>query len=97
MDNNIKLWDVEKGKEIKIFTGHSDLVHSVAFSKDNKYIISGSLDNSIKLWDVASGEELLSYEGEAPIICVCFSPDGQEIWAADKNSAPRIYVFRVVF
>ncbi len=35
----------------KPLKGHSREVTSVTFSKDDKYIISGSADNSIKIWD----------------------------------------------
>ena len=31
--------------------GHTDHVLSVAISRDNKYIVSGSSDETIKLWD----------------------------------------------
>lgn len=32
--------------------GHSGIVNSVAFSPDEKFIVSGSWDNSVKLWSV---------------------------------------------
>ena len=31
--------------------GHNDQVNSIVFSRDGKYLISGSSDNSIKVWD----------------------------------------------
>ncbi|MBZ6374536.1 MAG: WD40 domain-containing protein [Kocuria palustris] len=37
--------------EPQILKGHSELVSSVAFSRDGQRIISGSYDKSIKLWD----------------------------------------------
>jgi len=33
------------------FVGHTKDVLSVAFSTDNRQIVSGSRDNSIKLWN----------------------------------------------
>jgi len=32
--------------------GHKSEVNSVAFSPDNKFIISGSNDKTIKIWEV---------------------------------------------
>ena len=55
-DNTIKVWSVESGKEIRVFTGHSGWVNSVAISADGKVIVSGSSDNTIKMWSVESGE-----------------------------------------
>ena len=40
----------------KLFEGHTNLVRSVAFSSDGRWIVSGSLDCTIKIWNVETGE-----------------------------------------
>ena len=40
-DKSIKLWDVENGKEIRTFNGHSDWVWSVRISPKGKILASG--------------------------------------------------------
>jgi len=43
--------------------GHSDVVLSVAFSRDGKWIVSGSDDNLVKIWDAETGAKVCSHGG----------------------------------
>ena len=45
-DKSIKIWDAERGECLKTLEGHSGSIQSVAFSSDNKLILSGSEDKS---------------------------------------------------
>ncbi|NIM17623.1 MAG: hypothetical protein GTO45_37130, partial [Candidatus Aminicenantes bacterium] len=49
-DSIIRLWEVDSGKEIGKFTGHSSFVTSVVFSPDGKVLASGSSDTTIRVW-----------------------------------------------
>ncbi len=48
----ICLWNVETGKQIVTFSGHTTDVHALAFSPDNKLLASSSYDGTILLWDL---------------------------------------------
>ena len=48
---------------MRVLRGHSDDVRSVAFSRDGKWVVSGSDDHLVKIWDVATGAEVRSFEG----------------------------------
>merc|ERR1719218_590168 len=50
-DGTLRLWEINSGKTTRRFVGHSKDVLSVAFSVDNRQIVSGSHDKSIKLWN----------------------------------------------
>ena len=52
-------------------TGHSDSVHSVAYSPDGKHIVSGSYDKTVKIWDSATGKEVSVQLCHRPIVCCC--------------------------
>ncbi len=53
---------------------------SLAFSKDVKYIISGSLDNSIKIWERETGSEIQTLIGHNDAVtCVEISKDDKYI------------------
>src|ERR1700716_2167750 len=45
-------------QSLRPFTGHSNVVTSVAFSPDGRAALSASTDSTLKLWDVATGKEL---------------------------------------
>ncbi|KZN90042.1 Vegetative incompatibility protein HET-E-1 [Penicillium chrysogenum] len=88
------------GTEPQILKGHSELVSSVAFSRDGQRIISGSYDKSIKLWDAQTGLGLQTHNYSCPIWSVAFSLDGLRIiscysddtikfWDAQTGSEPQ--------
>jgi WD40 repeat protein len=65
-------------KNTAVLKGHTNSVHSVAFSPDGKTLASGSLDETIKLWDVADGKEKATLQGHSQCVnSVAFSPDGK--------------------
>lgn len=53
-DGAIVLYDVASGRELRRLTGHTDLVSSIAFSSDGRFIASGSADGdrTIRLWGI---------------------------------------------
>jgi WD40 repeat protein len=49
----INIWDMRTGRVIAgPFSGHTNQIHSVAFSPNGKRIASGSRDWTIRVWDV---------------------------------------------
>lgn len=78
--------------ELIVQAGHSSDVKSVAFSRDGKWLVSGSADKTIKLWEVKSGREIRSFTGHtASINSVAFSPDGTRIVSASEDETVRLW------
>jgi platelet-activating factor acetylhydrolase IB subunit alpha len=47
----MKLWDHESGEYIRTLKGHTNTIHSLAFTPTGSHLVSTSSDLSIKLWD----------------------------------------------
>ena len=83
------LYDVEKSRELALYTGHTGTVSAVAFSPDGTTLVSGSSSSnsgSLKLWDVATGNSITTLGGfnrtwRQGVQSVAFSPDGAAIAA----------------
>ncbi|MFN6305885.1 MAG: protein kinase domain-containing protein [Microcystis sp.] len=78
----------------KTLTGHSNVVWSVAYSPDGRYLASGSWDKTIKIWEVATGKELRTLTGHSEAVySVVYSPDGR--YLASGSSDKTIKIWRV--
>ena len=55
-DNNVKMWVPDSSLSLILdMKGHTDTVHSVRFSKDVRFIASGSYDESVRVWKNPKG------------------------------------------
>lgn len=48
----IKIFDIENGELKIVLRGHHDLIHDLAWSLDDNFIISSSADCSVKVWNL---------------------------------------------
>ncbi|VDP56661.1 unnamed protein product [Schistosoma mattheei] len=76
-DNTLRLYDLETGKTTRRFCGHEKSVLSVAFSADNRQIVSGSRDKTARLWNTLGHCKYVFTDGGHTdwISCVRFSPN----------------------
>ena len=77
-DGTLRLWDLNTGNTTRRFIGHTKDVLSVAFSVDNRQIVSASRDKTIKLWNTLGECKYTINEGMKGhsewVSCVRFSP-----------------------
>ncbi|MEZ4884373.1 MAG: hypothetical protein R3E32_06495 [Chitinophagales bacterium] len=55
--NMFKIWNVQTKKLELVAAGHQDMVRSVSFSPNGKYIASGGYDGKVILWELAYKEK----------------------------------------
>ncbi|QTA82303.1 WD40 repeat-containing protein [Desulfonema limicola] len=69
------LINLKDGEVIRSFEDLSG-IHSIAFSPDNKYILTGS-SGSASLWNRETGAEILKFKSEGIFFDAAFSPDNR--------------------
>ncbi len=71
---------------------HSDVVMSVAWSADGKWIATGSQDKTARLWQWPDGKELKVFKDHSDAVTrVAFSPDGKALYTASMDHNLRRY------
>ena len=87
-DKTIKIWDANRGRELRTLKGHAGGVTSVTFYPDGKYLASGSWDNLIKLWDANSGMEIYTFqEHNDTVLSLAFSSDGKYLASGVRTNS----------
>jgi WD40 repeat protein len=73
------LIDLESGATSRL-RGHHDDIAALAFSRDERFLATGSVDGTIRLWEVPGGRFLGELPGHLESVeAVTFSPDNQTL------------------
>jgi WD40 repeat protein len=76
-DYTIKLWDLDRFKEVRCFEGHSGTVYTLALSADGKRLGSVSLDGTARIWNMDTSAEIAEFDpGTGPMYSVAFAAAG---------------------
>jgi WD40 repeat protein len=91
-NRDIKIWNMETGRELGTLRGHKSTVFAVAFSPDGRYIASGSYDTTIRIWDAQTSKEVLCIsDTTGAVLSVAFSPDGRRLVAGSRDGSVYLY------
>jgi len=94
---DIRLWDVTTGKELRRLAEDGSGIRSLSISPNGKKIASASYDDSIRICETATGKELVKFKfseandidrrgGSVLSLVVAFSPDSKAIAAGIDRS-----------
>ena len=92
-DHDIKLWNLELGRQERTLSGHTSWVLGIQFNSDGSYLASGSEDGTARLWD-CRGNQIAEFVHGAPVNSICFSPDDLTLATAAADCKVRLWSVR---
>jgi WD40 repeat protein len=92
VDYSVRLWDLETGKELQRFTGHTNAVLGVAFSPDGRHGVSAGFDMTVRVWNLETGREVRAHLGHGSAVhAAVFTPDGRRILSGGWDRQLRLW------
>lgn len=88
----MKMWDIETGKTLRTFSGHTRGLACVEWSQDGKEIISAGNDQVIKMWNADTGECLKEFKGHTDLVRgLSFDTTSRKIVSVGYDKTTRIW------
>jgi WD40 repeat protein len=76
----LRIWNVATGKLEQSAPGHTSAITAVSWSRDGKWIATGSFDRTVRIWDAKTLKEHKRLTvSRAGCDCVIFTPDARQI------------------
>ncbi|CAB9518336.1 like/WD repeat-containing protein TBL1XR1 [Seminavis robusta] len=94
-DGSVRLWNVQDGSCIRVFSRHRDSVYSVAFSPSGSFLASGSLAGQMYIWNVDEGRPVKSYKGKGDIFEVAWNKEETRVAACFSSNIVAILDFKI--
>eukprot|EP00050_Salpingoeca_kvevrii_P013565 m.29492 g.29492 ORF g.29492 m.29492 type:complete len:343 (+) comp5100_c0_seq1:227-1255(+) len=94
-DKTCALWDIETGRQIRSFTGHSGDVMSISLIPGTKLFVSGGCDSEARVWDLRDGHCRQTFRGHrSDINAVAAFPGGDAIATGSDDATCRLFDLR---
>lgn len=92
----VQIWDIKKNKVKLVFSGHEQDIYSLDFSRDGRFVCSGSGDKTARIWNMETGKCTYtlcdeSNNKDAGVTSVAMSPDGRFVAAGSLDRVVRVW------
>ena len=91
-DPVIRLYDFASGNQIGLLEGHDGGIYSLAFSSDDRHLISGGSEHTAIVWDTAARKVVhVLKEHRGAVSATGFTPDGLRAVTASQDRSLRLW------
>ncbi len=91
-DQTVRVWDVDRGTEVRRLEGHESPVWGVQFGPEGRRIVSASRDETVRLWDLSALPSPPGPRGHGSAVTgLAFRPDGLELASAGVDGTVRFW------
>ena len=88
----IRLYDFANGTQIGLLEGHNGGINSLAFSSDDRHLISGGSDHTAIIWDADARKTVhVLKEHRGAVSATGFTPDGERAVTASQDHSLRLW------
>ena len=88
----IRLYHFPTGRLVGLLKGHGNVVNSLAFSPDSRFLASGSDDKTVRVWDVSGKRAVHTLEGHKNCIyALAWFPDGKRLISGSDDHTLMIW------
>src|SRR5262249_22003812 len=101
-DNTARLWDLkaaDPAAQPVVLKGHQHGLYAVAFSPDNRWVVTGSWDNTARLWDLKAADPaaqpLALERHHHRVHAVAFSRDTRWVVTGSGDSTARLWLLQI--
>jgi WD40 repeat protein len=92
VSGEIRQWNVQDGKLVRVLEGHKDALYAVALSPDGETLASGGYDQKVKLWNLKTGTEIRTLSGHNGCVYrLSFRPDGKILASASADRTVKLW------
>jgi WD40 repeat protein len=91
-DRTVRIWDLDRGRELLTFQGHESAVSSLAITANGRFAVTGSHDGIIKVWELETGKESHTFkQGSDVVSSVVINASGRWIISGASDGFLRIW------
>jgi WD40 repeat protein/tRNA A-37 threonylcarbamoyl transferase component Bud32 len=102
-EDSVLALDADSLETLRSYRGHTQAVLCGKYSRDGRWIITGSDDNTARIWDAATGQlrewrpnpetniELKLAAHTSGVSAVAFTPDGRRVLTGGKDMTAKLW------
>merc|ERR1712086_641556 len=90
-DGTVSLVQVESGKLLGKYEGHTDGIEGVAFCSSFPFVASASLDGTVKVWDTGRHEVRHTLTHQGAVVKALWHPTMPWLYTASVDGIVRVW------